>query len=120
MLERQGFKGGDGYMGIFDPDEVITEYSIREAVEMGALVEVFKDQWGTLSGGKPIVASANVFEFEGEKGIMEVWNRFFWQKFVCPTLPPEKASFFSTEIGIRMIWVFDDRVCFTIIYPEDY
>jgi hypothetical protein len=108
-------------MGIFDPDEVITEYSIREAVEMGALVEVFKDQWDTLSGGKPIVASVNVYKIEGEKGIMEVWNRFvFWQKYVMPALPPEKANFFSTEIGIRMIWVFDDRVCFTMLYPTDY
>jgi hypothetical protein len=30
------------------------------------LVEVFKDRWSELSGGKPIVASANVFEFESE------------------------------------------------------
>jgi hypothetical protein len=106
-------------MGIFDPDEVITEYSIREAIERGALVEVFKDQWDTLSGGKQIVASVNVFKFEGEKGIMEIWNRFvFWQKYVMPTLS-DSTRFFSTEMRWHMIWVFDDRVCFTIIYPED-
>lgn len=106
-------------MGIFNHDDVITEYSIREAIEMGALVEVFRDKWDTLSGGKPIVASANVFEFEGEDRLSEIWNRFvFWQKHVFPKL--ENKTFFSTEIGWHMIWVFDDRVCFTIIYPEDY
>jgi hypothetical protein len=106
-------------MGIFDPDEVINEYSIMQALEDGVLVEVFKEQWSTLSEGKPIVASANMFEFEGEERIMEVWNRFvFWQKYVLPTL--SEPSFFSTEMRWHSIWVFDDKVCFTMMYPEDY
>jgi hypothetical protein len=46
-------------VGIFDPDEVITIYSIREAVRRGVLVEVFKRSWEWLSGGKPVVASSS-------------------------------------------------------------
>jgi hypothetical protein len=38
-------------MGIFDPDEVITMYSIREAIDDKAVVEVFKDEWDQLSEG---------------------------------------------------------------------
>jgi hypothetical protein len=52
-------------MGIFDPDEVITEHSLREAIEDGALVEIFKKRWRQLSGGKPIVASAHLVEEVG-------------------------------------------------------
>ena len=106
-------------MGIFDHNDVVTDYLVKEAVEMGLLVGVFKDRWGELSEGKPIVASANVFKFEGEERIREIWNRFvFWQQHVFPKL--ENPTFFSTNIRWRMVWVFDDGVCFTIIYPEDY
>jgi hypothetical protein len=105
---------------MFDPDEVITEYSIREAIEMGALVEVFKDRWSELSGGKPIVASMNVYEEVSQKDLVEIWNRFvFWRKFIMLKLV-EKERWFSTEVGVSTIWIFDDRVCFTILYPEDY
>jgi type I site-specific restriction endonuclease len=37
--------------GIFDPDEVITAYSLKQAVEDGVLVEIFKKRWGELSAG---------------------------------------------------------------------
>lgn len=107
-------------MGIFDPDEVITIYSIKEAVEMGALVEVFKDRWGELSGGKPIVASAAVFKCESAARLTEIWNEFvFWKEFISPRLPDEKRMF-STEVNHMPVWVIDDRVCYTILYPEDY
>jgi hypothetical protein len=105
-------------MGIFDPDEVITEYSLKEAIRDGVLVEIFKKEWGKMSGGKPIVATANVFEFEGDGALMETWNRFiFWRKHIMPKLPEEK-KLFSTDIGMSTVWVIDDRVCYTILYPE--
>lgn len=107
-------------MGIFDPNEVINEHSIKQAIEDGALVEVFKERWGELSGGKPILASANVFEFESGEALMEIWNRYvFWQKHIMPKLPEEKRMF-STEMHHMSVWVIDDRVCFTMLYPEDY
>jgi type I site-specific restriction endonuclease len=36
-------------MGIFDPDEVITIYSLKQAIEDGMLVEIFKNRLGELS-----------------------------------------------------------------------
>lgn len=38
-------RGGDKCMGIFEPLEVITEYSLKEAIEDGVLVEIFKKRW---------------------------------------------------------------------------
>lgn len=60
-------------MGIFDPDEVITTYSLQEAIEDGVLIEIFKNRWSELSGGKPIVATAHLFESQrgGTAGDLE-------------------------------------------------
>jgi hypothetical protein len=106
-------------MGIFEPDEVITIYSLRRAIEDGVLIEVFKGEWDELSGGKPIVASMNVYDGVRPEELVEVWNRFvFWRKFILAKLPEKKMAF-STDIDYHTIWVIDDRVCFTIMYPED-
>ena len=107
-------------MGIFDPDEVITIYSLEESIEDGVLVEVFKNRWKELSGGKPIVASVGLFEAVSEAALEEIWKRFvFWQKYVRPKWP-EEERWFSTEVDYIPVWVIDDKVCFTILYPEDY
>lgn len=107
-------------MGMFDPDEVITEVSIREAIEMGELAEVFKDRWSELSGGKPIVASANLYESVSEEELLEIWNKFvFWHKFIMPTRP-ENDKLFGTQAHHMPVWVIDDKICFTMLYATDY
>jgi hypothetical protein len=45
--------------------DVITKYSLKEAIEDGALVEIFRNRRGQLSGGKPIVVSAALYENVG-------------------------------------------------------
>jgi hypothetical protein len=68
-------------MGIFDPDDVITVYTLKEAIDDGVLVEIFKNRWNELSGGKPIVATAHLFEEVSLAGLREIWNEFaHWQK----------------------------------------
>jgi hypothetical protein len=107
-------------MGIFDPDEVITIYSLKEAIEDGVLVEIFKKRWGELSGGKPIVATISLFENVSPGGLMEIWNEYvLWRKTVMPKLPEEKRLF-STEMNHLMVWVIEDAVAITLMYPEDY
>ena len=107
-------------MGIFDPDEVITIYSIREAVRGGALVEVFKRSWEWLSGGKPVVASINMYE-EISSGEMEnVWNRFVdWRRRRVPKVM-EKDRVFSTTVRHMTVWVIEDEVSIMIMFPQDY
>jgi hypothetical protein len=63
----------------------------------------------------------NVYEDLSLAGLVEVWNMFvFWRKFVMPKLPKKEKWLFSTEIDYHTIWVIDYRVCFTMMYPEDY
>jgi hypothetical protein len=81
-------------MGIFDPDEVITVYSVKQAIEDGVLVEIFKHRWKELSGGKPIVATMNVFEQISQAQLMQIWNGFVsWKQQVFPKRSSEERLF---------------------------
>jgi hypothetical protein len=107
-------------MGIFDPDEVITIYSLKQAIADGAVIEVFKDEWDQLSRGKPIVASMNVYDGVSIENIVMVWNDFvFWRKYIMRKLP-ENKRWFSTKIDYKTVWVMDYKVFFMMIYPDDY
>ena len=90
-------------MGIFDPDEVITIYSLKQAIEDGALVEIFKNRWGQLSGGKPIVATANLFEGVSLAQLRETWNDYArWKnRDYAFTAGGEKTVFYAGERAIR-------------------
>jgi hypothetical protein len=107
-------------MGIFDPDDVITVYTLKEAIEDGVLVEIFKNRWGELSGGKPIVATSHISEEVSLAGLREIWNEYVvWKRNVMPTLP-EEERLFSTKMNGLTVWVIEDDAAFTLMYPEDY
>jgi hypothetical protein len=107
-------------MGIFDPDEVITIYSVKRAISDGEVIEVFKYEWDQLSMGKPIVASMNVYEGVSHEDLVRVWNDVvFWRKYIMRKLP-ENERWFSTKVSYKTVWVVDYKVCFMMMYPEDY
>src|SRR5512132_1724661 len=102
-------------MGIFDPDEVITIYSVRQAIADGAVIEVFKDEWDQLSKGKPIVATMNVYEGVSFENLVKIWNDFvFWRKYIMRRVP-ENERWFSTKVSYKTIWVVDYKVCFMMM-----
>jgi hypothetical protein len=99
---------------------VIYAYTLKQAIEDGVLVEIFKNRWNALSGGKPIVATSHLFEQVSLAGLMEIWNEFVeWRKTVMATLPEEKQMF-HTKINSEIVWVIEDGAAFTLLYPEDY
>jgi hypothetical protein len=105
---------------IFDNADVISKYPLERAIEDGVLVEIFKNQWHKLSGGKPIVATSHLFNAISPAGQMEIWNEFVqWQKYVMPTLP-EADRLFHTTMNGKKVWVIEDDAAFTLMYPEDY
>ena len=59
-------------MNRFDDIEVISAYPLDRAIADGAMVEIFKNRWLELSGGKPIVATANLFNEINLAGLMEL------------------------------------------------
>jgi hypothetical protein len=107
-------------MESFDFDEVITVYSLKQAIEDGVLVEIFKNRWRELSGGKPIVATAHLFENVSLAGLREIWNEFArWKRDVENALP-ESERLFNTKMNEITVWVIEHAVAYTLMYPEDY
>lgn len=69
---------------------VIYAYTLKQAIEDWVLVEIFKNSWNELSGGKPIVATSHLFEEVSLAGLMEIWNEYvLWRTTVMPTLAEE-------------------------------
>ena len=54
-----------------DKDEAIVVYTLEQAIADGVLVEIFKNRWKDLSGGKPIVATDHIFRGISLAGLME-------------------------------------------------
>lgn len=86
---------------------------MQQAVADGVLVEIFKNRWGQLSGGKPIVATAHLFGAMSLAGLLEIWNEFVhWRKHVMPTLP-EADRLFTTTMNGDTVWVIEDDAAYT-------
>src|SRR4051812_28229040 len=98
---------------------VIYEYTLAQAVADGELVEVFKDRWSKLTGGKPLVASMNIMAEFSLASLQEIWGEYEkWRK----TTDPEKQreEIFTTQLTDHKIWVMEDQQAFTILFPGDY
>lgn len=51
---------------------------------------------------------------------MEIWNGFVsWKQQVFPKRS-EEERLFSTEVNGMVVWVIEEAVCYTIMYPTDY
>ena len=99
---------------------VISSYTLEQAIEDGVLVYIFQKRWKTLSRGKPIVATARIFEAISQAGLIEIWNEYvFWRKNKMASLP-EEEQMFTTEMDGKTVWVIEDGAAFTLLYPEDY
>lgn len=104
----------------FTNADVISTYTLTQAIEDGVLVEIFKNRWGKLSGGKPIVATAHLYQEVSLAALLEIWNEYVhWRKHNEPTLPEEERMF-ATRMNGKKVWVIEDGAAFTLLYPEDY
>jgi len=107
-------------MSLFDDADVISTYTLNRAIEDGVLVEIFKNRWKQLTGGKPIVVTAYIFNEISLAGLLEIWNEFVhWRVNIMPTLP-EADRLFHTTMNDKKVWVIEDGASFTLMYPEGY
>src|SRR5712692_9403550 len=98
-------------------DNVISTYTLQEAIDDGVVVEVFKNRWEQLSGRKPIVATAHIMDTLSVAALQEIWNAYvsWWR------MPRSKEDdIFVTQMNSQAVWVMEDEQAFTIMYPEDY
>jgi hypothetical protein len=103
-----------------DMSTAIYEYSLNQAVADGSLIEIFKNRWPELSGGKPILVTRHLYKEISLAALQEIWNQYVeWSINVMPTLP-EEDQLFSTTMNGEKIWVLEDDSAYTILYPVDY
>jgi hypothetical protein len=101
-------------------DTATYEYTLQQAIADGVLVELFTNRWQQLSGGKPIVATAHLFDEVTLAALQEIWNAYVrWRKAVMPMLP-EEEQMFATSMNNKKVWVIEDGQAYTLLYPEDY
>ena len=99
---------------------VVYEYPLQQVIADGMLVEIFKNRWQQLSGGKPIVATSHLFGEVSLAALQEIWNEYvYWKKHTMPKLAKED-QLFSTFINSKKVWVLEDGQAVTLLYPEDY
>ena len=100
--------------------DIVSVYPLERAIEDGVLVEVFKNRWQELSQGKPIVATAHLFNAVSLAALLEIWNEYVdWRTNIMATLP-EEDQLFSTTMNGEKVWLLEDGAAFTMLYPEDY
>ncbi len=104
--------------------ELISEYSLEQAIDDGVLVEVFnyntKDFVEKYTNGKPVVATAHLFNQMSQTALIDLWNEYVdWRLNIKETLP-EEDQMFVTEIEGKNVWVIEDGQAITMMYPEDY
>ena len=101
---------------------VIYEYTLDQAIADGELVELFRNRWPELTGGKPLLATSHIYSEFSLASLQEIWNEFAkWKREVEPTLKEEDRLFSTTMNGdIEKVWVIEDYQAFTILFPEDY
>lgn len=101
-------------------ENIISRYSLQQAIEDGIIIEIFKNRWDTLTSGKPLVATAHIYNELSLAALQAIWNEYVvWRRKVMPTLP-EEEQMFHTTMNSETVWVLEDGDAFTILYPDDY
>ena len=101
-------------------NNVVFAYTLQQAIEDGVLIEIFKNRWQELSGGKPIIATEHLFNSVSLAALQEIWNEYvIWREKTMQTLPEEDRMFVTSMNG-KKVWLIEDGQAFTMMYPEDY
>jgi hypothetical protein len=102
----------------FEDIEIISKYSISQAIDDGVLVKLCDIRFGIEI--KPFVTTSHLLEEVGKEKIMTVWDEYIqWRKTVMPRLK-EEDQMFVTKVNGQKVWVIEDGAGFTAMFPEDY
>jgi hypothetical protein len=98
--------------------EIISKYPLNQAIDDGMLVKLCDIRIGIEV--KSLVATSHLLDGIGKDRIMKVWDEYVnWRREVMPKLAEEDQMFVTHADG-KKIWVIEDGVAFTAMYPEDY
>ena len=108
-----------------DDAQVISEYSLEQALKDGVLRFVFSHKVkrhpdGLYADGKYVVATAHLYHDMKQANLFDLWVEYLsWRYKVMPTLPEEEQMFVTERYG-KKIWIIEDGQAYIMMYPEDY
>lgn len=103
---------------MFEHSEVTSFYSLDDALEGGVLVALFRADWQYLTGGKPIVATAAIANDISEPVLKEMWNDFASIRSLQMQL--DRRPFLSITYNDKNVWILEDILDITFLYPHEY
>ena len=102
----------------FDDVEIISSYSLNQAIEDGTLFKLCDIRFGIVI--KPLITTTHLLREIGREKIMKVWDEYVaWRINVMPRLK-EEDQMFVTHVDDKKVWLIEDGAAFTAMYPEDY
>ncbi len=103
---------------MFDDIEVISIYSVQEAIDDGVLVEILKSDWHWLTNSKPVLATATVVTDIPEADLKQLWNYFapMRNKLIKEGEQPYVRAPYKGDI----ILIVEDGEVVTFMYPSEY
>ena len=105
-------------MSIFEDAEIISVYSLSQAIEDGILVKLCDIRFGNEI--KPLVTTAHLLDEIGRDKVMKVWDEYVtWRREIMPKLA-EEDQMFVTTIDSKKVWFIEDGAAFTAMFLEDY
>jgi hypothetical protein len=97
---------------------VIYEYTLKQAIEDGVLVEIFKSDWEWLTKGKPVVATASIVADIPELELKKMWNQFVKVRNI--TIETHDTYFANIAYNGVNVWIIEDGAAVTYMYPSEY
>jgi hypothetical protein len=105
-------------MSIFEDAEIISTYPLNQALADGILAKLCDVRFGIEV--KPLIATSHLLEEITRDQVMKVWDEYVtWRQTIMPKLK-EEDQMFVTKVNGKKVWIIEDRVAFTAMFPEDY
>jgi hypothetical protein len=106
-------------MSKFDDMEIISVYTLDQAIDDGVLVKLYDVRW--LGKILPVVATSHLYNESSIDELQKIWEEFVsWKSHIEQTLPEEDRMFVTHLNDGQKIWVVEDDAAYTIMFPEDY
>ncbi len=83
------------------------------------LVELWKEQWPSLSDGKPIMATTAIVETYDDEILKALWSLYgTWRIYVLPKLPEGERQF-VTDVGPSTVWILESDDSYCVMFDRE-
>jgi len=103
---------------MFDDFEIISTYTLEQAIADGVLIPILSSDWDWLTHGKPVVATAAIVHDVPELELKRMWNAF--AKLRNRVKDAGERPLVKNQYNGKTIWIVEDEVSVAYMYPNEY